>query len=75
MIRLSVHGHVRTVLFTICMWNVCSNIVIGLSVLDHVVSVVCYVCGTCVVITSDSTVRTGHVVSAVCFVSGWWDPL
>ena len=36
----------------------------------HMVSVVCYVCGTCVLITSDSTERTGHVVSVVCNVCG-----
>ena len=36
----------------------------------HVVSVVCYVCGTYVLIYSDWTVRTGHVVSVVCYVCG-----
>ena len=36
-------GHVRTVLFAICMWDVCSNIVIGLSVLDHMVQC-CLLC-------------------------------
>ena len=39
-IGLSVHGHVRTVLFAICMCDVCSNIVIGLSITDHMSSTV-----------------------------------
>ena len=54
------------------MWDVCSNIVIGLSVLD-MWSLLCvpYVGGG--IYYSSRTVRTGHVVSAVCSICGWLD--
>ncbi len=51
---------------------VCSNIVIGLYILDmwSVLCVrMCMVCSNILI----RTVRTGHVVSVVCYVCGWWD--
>ena len=54
----------------VCMWVVCSNIVIGMYVLD-MWSVLCvpYLGGG--ILYSDRTVRTGHVVSVVCSIC-WW---
>ena len=54
------------------MWVVCSNIVIGLSVLD-MWSVFCVSYVAVRISHSHRTVCAGHVVSAVCSVSGWWD--
>ena len=54
------------------MWDVCSNIVIGLSVLDMwSVLFVMYVGG--MFKYSDWAERTGHVVSVVCSICCWWD--
>ena len=51
------------------MWDVCSNIVIGLSVLDMwSVLFVMYVGRMS--LYSDWTERTGHVVSVVCYICG-----
>ena len=54
------------------MWDVCSNIVIGLSVLDMwSVLFVMYVGRMS--LYSDWTECTGHVVSVVCLICRWWD--
>ena len=53
------------------MWVGCSNIVIGMSVLD-MWSVFC-VPYVAVVIAIIIKICTGHVVSVVCSVCGWWD--
>ena len=55
----------------LCMWDVCSNIVITTECTGHVVSVVCYVCGTYVLILVIGLTCTGHVVSVV--VLCMWD--
>ena len=56
------------------MWVVCSNIVIGMSVLD-MWSVFCvpYVLLASNVAIIVRTVCSGHVVSVVCSVYGCWD--
>ena len=54
------------------MWDVCSNIVIGLSVLDMwSVLFVMYVGG--MFKYSYWNERTGHVVSVLCSICGCWD--
>ena len=54
------------------MWDVCPNIVIGLSILD-MLSVLCvlYVPVGGWILYSDRTVCSGHVVSVVCYLCGW----
>ena len=50
------------------MWDVCSTTVTWTECTGHMVTVVCYVCGTYRSNIRDSSERTGHVVSVVCYV-------